>query len=145
MFSREITQHPISINSRLILYVCLALSLGRLHTLSVPTQLNPASATPPDTTLTALCSVRQTEGGGGVGGGAGRPRFIPVTSLEDVQAIRCAEFHPYGKLYAVGSNSKTLRICSYPKLNDLRSVGGGYGAVREEAVTSGQSGVVTVW
>ncbi|XP_037078833.1 WD repeat-containing protein 47-like [Pollicipes pollicipes] len=49
-----------------------------------------------------------------------RPRFVPVTSLEDVQAVRCAEFHPFGKLYAVGSNSKTLRICAYPKLVDLR-------------------------
>jgi hypothetical protein len=56
----------------------------------------------------------------GSGGGAGRPRFVAVTSLEDVQAVRCAEFHPQGKLYAVGSNSKTLRICSYPKLSDLR-------------------------
>ncbi|KAF4517687.1 hypothetical protein B566_EDAN016717 [Ephemera danica] len=52
--------------------------------------------------------------------GAGRPRFVAVTSLEDVQAVRCAEFHPHGRLYAVGSNSKTLRICAYPKLNDLR-------------------------
>ena len=58
----------------------------------------------------------------GTGGGAGRPRFVAVTSLEDVQAVRCAEFHPQGKLYAVGSNSKTLRICSYPKLSDLRFV-----------------------
>ena len=58
----------------------------------------------------------------GTGGGTGRPRFVAVTSLEDVQAVRCAEFHPQGKLYAVGSNSKTLRICSYPKLADLRFV-----------------------
>ncbi|XP_018324965.1 WD repeat-containing protein 47 isoform X4 [Agrilus planipennis] len=49
-----------------------------------------------------------------------RPRFVAVTTLEDVQAVRCAEFHPGGQLYAVGSNSKTLRICAYPKLNDLR-------------------------
>ncbi|XP_022905681.1 WD repeat-containing protein 47 isoform X6 [Onthophagus taurus] len=49
-----------------------------------------------------------------------RPRFVAVTALEDVQAVRCAEFHPGGQLYAVGSNSKTLRICSYPKLSDLR-------------------------
>jgi len=48
-----------------------------------------------------------------------KPRFISVNSLEDVQAVRCAEFHPTGRLYAVGSNSKTLRICSYPKLSDL--------------------------
>lgn len=50
----------------------------------------------------------------------GRPRFIAVTTLEDVQAVRCAEFHPGGQLYAVGSNSKTLRICAYPKLADVR-------------------------
>jgi len=50
---------------------------------------------------------------------SGKPRFISVTTLEDVQAVRCAEFHPTGRLYAVGSNSKTLRICSYPKLSDL--------------------------
>lgn len=52
--------------------------------------------------------------------GAGRPKFVAVTALEDVQAVRCAEFHPSGQLYAVGSNSKTLRICAYPKLSDLR-------------------------
>ncbi|KAG1668707.1 WD repeat-containing protein 47 [Nymphon striatum] len=50
-----------------------------------------------------------------------KPKFIPVTSLEDVQAIRAAAFHPSGKLYAIGSNSKTLRICGHPKLTtDLR-------------------------
>lgn len=49
-----------------------------------------------------------------VGEDGGKPRFIKVTTLEDVQAVRCAEFHPNGKLYAVGSNSKTLRICQYP-------------------------------
>ncbi|KAK8379928.1 hypothetical protein O3P69_019745 [Scylla paramamosain] len=57
--------------------------------------------------------------GGGDSGGA-KPRFLAVTSLEDVQAVRCAEFHPSGRFYAVGSNSKTLRICAYPKLSDLR-------------------------
>lgn len=54
------------------------------------------------------------------GSANGRPKFVAVTSLEDVQAVRCAEFHPGGQLYAVGSNSKTLRICTYPKLNDIR-------------------------
>lgn len=52
----------------------------------------------------------------------GKPRFIAVTRLEDVQAVRCAEFHPRGSVYAVGSNSKTLRICAYPKVTDIRSV-----------------------
>ncbi|XP_042882280.1 WD repeat-containing protein 47-like isoform X2 [Penaeus japonicus] len=52
--------------------------------------------------------------------GEAKPRFLAVTTLEDVQAVRCAEFHPMGRFYAVGSNSKTLRICSYPKLSELR-------------------------
>ncbi|XP_069986909.1 WD repeat-containing protein 47 isoform X7 [Penaeus vannamei] len=51
--------------------------------------------------------------------GEAKPRFLAVTTLEDVQAVRCAEFHPSGRFYAVGSNSKTLRICSYPKLSEL--------------------------
>lgn len=54
------------------------------------------------------------------GNGIARPKFVAVTALEDVQAVRCAEFHPSGQLYAVGSNSKTLRICAYPKLSELR-------------------------
>ncbi len=46
--------------------------------------------------------------------GGGPPRFLPVCSLEDIQAIRCAEFHPSGRVFAIGSNSKTLRLCQYP-------------------------------
>ncbi|KFM64764.1 WD repeat-containing protein 47, partial [Stegodyphus mimosarum] len=49
-----------------------------------------------------------------------KPHFITVTRLEDAQAIRAAEFHPSGQLYAIGSNSKTLRICAYPKITELR-------------------------
>ncbi|CAB3226055.1 unnamed protein product [Arctia plantaginis] len=49
-----------------------------------------------------------------------RPTFKPVTVLEDLQAVRCAEFHPNGKLYAIGSNTKTLRICTYPKIEDVK-------------------------
>ncbi|XP_069013293.1 WD repeat-containing protein 47 isoform X2 [Embiotoca jacksoni] len=44
--------------------------------------------------------------------------FVPVHSLEDTQAIRAVAFHPSGNLYAVGSNSKTLRVCAYPELLD---------------------------
>ncbi|CAG9138646.1 unnamed protein product [Plutella xylostella] len=50
-----------------------------------------------------------------------RPTFKPVTVLEDLQAVRCAEFHPNGKLYAVGSNTKTLRICTYPKIENVKA------------------------
>ncbi|XP_053490070.1 WD repeat-containing protein 47b isoform X1 [Ictalurus furcatus] len=41
--------------------------------------------------------------------------FIAVHILEDTQAVRAVAFHPFGKLYAIGSNSKTLRVCMYPQ------------------------------
>ncbi|TNN67812.1 WD repeat-containing protein 47 [Liparis tanakae] len=44
--------------------------------------------------------------------------FVPVQTLEDTQAIRAVAFHPSGSLYAVGSNSKTLRVCAYPETLD---------------------------
>uniref|UniRef100_A0A7N6FKB0 CTLH domain-containing protein n=1 Tax=Anabas testudineus TaxID=64144 RepID=A0A7N6FKB0_ANATE len=44
--------------------------------------------------------------------------FVPVHTLEDTQAIRAVAFHPSGALYAVGSNSKTLRVCAYPETLD---------------------------
>lgn len=46
--------------------------------------------------------------------------FVPVHTLEDTQAIRAVAFHPSGSLYAVGSNSKTLRVCAYPETLDTR-------------------------
>ena len=49
-----------------------------------------------------------------------KPQFIPVASLEDAQAIRTVTFHPAGNLFAVGSNSKVLRICEFPNISDLR-------------------------
>jgi len=49
-----------------------------------------------------------------------RPHFVAVTTLTDIQAVRCGEFHPNGQLYAVGSNSKTFRICQYPLITELR-------------------------
>ncbi|KAM9460855.1 WD repeat-containing protein 47b [Clarias gariepinus] len=41
--------------------------------------------------------------------------FIAVHTLEDTQAVRAVAFHPSGTLYAIGSNSKTLRVCMYPQ------------------------------
>lgn len=41
-----------------------------------------------------------------------RLQFNPVCLLEDSQAIRAVCFHPDGKLFAVGSNSKILRVCT---------------------------------
>ncbi|XP_064458663.1 WD repeat-containing protein 47-like [Ornithodoros turicata] len=52
--------------------------------------------------------------------GSRKPRFMQVTNLEDAQVVRAADFHPSGQFYAVGSNSKTLRICGYPTVTDLR-------------------------
>ncbi|KAI3387384.1 hypothetical protein SNEBB_006500 [Seison nebaliae] len=39
------------------------------------------------------------------------PLFHHLYHCKDMQAIRCAKFHPSGKYYAIGSNSKLLRIC----------------------------------
>uniref|UniRef100_A0AAZ3SRY3 CTLH domain-containing protein n=1 Tax=Oncorhynchus tshawytscha TaxID=74940 RepID=A0AAZ3SRY3_ONCTS len=43
-----------------------------------------------------------------------------VNTLEDTQAVRAVAFHPTGALYAVGSNSKTLRVCAYPNQPEVR-------------------------
>ncbi|XP_029355904.1 WD repeat-containing protein 47-like isoform X1 [Echeneis naucrates] len=44
-----------------------------------------------------------------------KTQFIKLSQLEDTQAVRAVAFHPSGRLYAVGSNSKTLRVCAYPE------------------------------
>lgn len=50
-----------------------------------------------------------------------KAKFVMVNTLEDTQAVRAVAFHPTGTLYAVGSNSKTLRVCAYPDTLDTRS------------------------
>lgn len=40
-------------------------------------------------------------------------RFVSVAKFEDQQAIRTAEFHPSGHYFAVGSNSRLLRVFHY--------------------------------
>ncbi|XP_066548177.1 WD repeat-containing protein 47 [Amia ocellicauda] len=47
-----------------------------------------------------------------------KTQFVAVSTLEDTQAVRAVAFHPSGALYAVGSNSKTLRVCAYPDTID---------------------------
>ncbi|NXX26862.1 WDR47 protein, partial [Nicator chloris] len=47
-----------------------------------------------------------------------KKQFICINTLEDTQAVRAVAFHPSGTLYAVGSNSKTLRVCAYPEVID---------------------------
>ncbi|XP_060535838.1 WD repeat-containing protein 47 isoform X4 [Cylas formicarius] len=83
---------------------------------TTPESHNPAY----DQTKAAPRNATSDHGDANDANGGSRPKFVAVTTLEDVQAVRCAEFHPGGQLYAVGSNSKTLRICAYPKLADLR-------------------------
>ncbi|XP_074593155.1 WD repeat-containing protein 47-like isoform X4 [Brevipalpus obovatus] len=51
-----------------------------------------------------------------------KSHFVPLCQLDDLQAIRAAEFHPRGRLYAIGSNSKSLRICEYPKSYELKGL-----------------------
>ncbi|CAF0942016.1 unnamed protein product [Rotaria sordida] len=49
------------------------------------------------------------------------PAFIPLVSIEDVQAIRAVDVHPSGNYFAVGSNSKMLRVCAYPDTKNIRT------------------------
>ena len=53
-------------------------------------------------------------------------------------SCRCAEFHPSGKIFAVGSNSKTLRICAY----DQQNQGGGGTNNNNNGPSSRQAGMV---
>ncbi|XP_053549791.1 WD repeat-containing protein 47 [Bombina bombina] len=50
--------------------------------------------------------------------GKQKQQFVCLNTLEDTQAVRAVAFHPSGSLYAVGSNSKTLRVCAYPDVLD---------------------------
>ncbi|XP_039985487.1 WD repeat-containing protein 47-like [Xiphias gladius] len=62
--------------------------------------------------------------------GKAKTQFIKVSQLEDTQAVRAVAFHPSGALYAVGSNSKTLRVCAYPETLSTS----GSGAVKQPVV-----------
>ena len=48
--------------------------------------------------------------------------FYTVATLEDVQAIRAIAFHPSGDLFAIGSNSKALRVCSAEGLTSMQRI-----------------------
>lgn len=39
-------------------------------------------------------------------------KYVALESLKDSLAIRAVSFHPSGMVYAIGSNTKTLRICA---------------------------------
>ncbi|VDK71773.1 unnamed protein product [Litomosoides sigmodontis] len=47
-------------------------------------------------------------------------QFVPVCRYEDVQAIRTVAFHPTGRFFALGTNSKQMLICKYPDLRKFR-------------------------
>lgn len=50
------------------------------------------------------------------------PKFVELVRIEDPQVIRTAAFHPDGQLFAVGSNSKVLRVCHYPSPTEIRKL-----------------------
>ncbi|CAK6968798.1 WD repeat-containing protein 47-like [Scomber scombrus] len=62
--------------------------------------------------------------------GKSKTQFVKVSTLEDTQAVRAVAFHPSGSLYAVGSNSKTLRVCANPDT----LTASGTGAVKQPVV-----------
>ncbi|EFO27533.1 hypothetical protein LOAG_00947 [Loa loa] len=47
-------------------------------------------------------------------------QFVPVCRYEDVQAIRTVAFHPTGRFFALGTNSKQMLICKYPDIRKFR-------------------------
>ena len=49
-------------------------------------------------------------------------KFYTVATLEDVQAIRAIAFHPSGDLFAIGSNSKALRVCTTEGLTAMQRI-----------------------
>ncbi|CAH1155394.1 unnamed protein product [Phaedon cochleariae] len=54
----------------------------------------------------------------------GRPRFVAVASLEDVQAVRCADFHPSGRIYARTKHHKGSIYClAWSPVGDLLATG----------------------
>ena len=59
------------------------------------------------------CTIQQDNG-------TWQPRYVAVSALEDIQAIRAVTFDPTGSMYAVGANSKTLRVCLYPDVSNVR-------------------------
>jgi len=52
------------------------------------------------------------------------PSYQPSCFLEDAQAIRAVSFHPDGERFAVGANSKMLRICRAPPERKGRALDG---------------------
>uniref|UniRef100_A0A183URW3 LisH domain-containing protein n=1 Tax=Toxocara canis TaxID=6265 RepID=A0A183URW3_TOXCA len=47
-------------------------------------------------------------------------QFVPVCRYEDAQAIRAVAFHPSGRYFALGTNSKQMLVCKYPDIRRFR-------------------------
>lgn len=46
-------------------------------------------------------------------------QYQPFLRLKDPQPVRATCFNPSGEVFAIGSNTKTLRICRYPTEEEL--------------------------
>ena len=83
----------------------------------------PSSNTPPNnTTVTRGNHAPMLEKHKGLLQCPSDVKFYTVARLEDVQAIRAIAFHPSGDLFAIGSNSKTLRVCTAEGLNSQQRI-----------------------
>ncbi|XP_067941115.1 WD repeat-containing protein 47-like [Watersipora subatra] len=49
----------------------------------------------------------------------GIKQFVAVETLEEQGPVRAIAFHPSGECYAVGSNTKVLRVCQYPDMSKV--------------------------
>uniref|UniRef100_A0A4W3I1Y8 WD repeat domain 47b n=1 Tax=Callorhinchus milii TaxID=7868 RepID=A0A4W3I1Y8_CALMI len=106
---------------------CLGDLENSSHCTSTPCKLSTENLLP-FTEESPVCSVQKDPNGktptaGNLsvsenGDDESKKQFIAITTLEDTQAIRAVAFHPSGTLYAVGSNTKTVRVCAYPEVID---------------------------
>ncbi|KHN88653.1 WD repeat-containing protein 47 [Toxocara canis] len=46
--------------------------------------------------------------------------LVDLSSYEDAQAIRAVAFHPSGRYFALGTNSKQMLVCKYPDIRRFR-------------------------
>ncbi|KAA3678421.1 uncharacterized protein DEA37_0008380 [Paragonimus westermani] len=91
----------------------------KLTSVTLPADYQPIPTSSPHTPTNRMTRVENTVVTSG--SASGTPRYLPVTVLEDSQAIRCVAFHPTGQFYAVGSNSKFLRVCQFPDVRTLQA------------------------
>jgi hypothetical protein len=47
-------------------------------------------------------------------------QFIPLCRYEDSQAIRAVAFHPSGRHFVIGTNSKQMLLCKYPDIRKIK-------------------------